>query len=146
VLLPAFRFEIIGVHQGVVRNVDHASPRVPEYLAKRAELLYRTGIVVAKQIAEHLLGREQKFFSSFEVAAWQEQGALKWRARTSCKQDFQVNTVKAEDDKTRGQGNTEVRFFLRKMKHFSHGTKVESRFGMGNISGDRSVKNDDENM
>ena len=58
--LPFFRFEIVRVDQGVVCNVHHTSARVAENLTKGHQLFDHTWVVIAKQIAEHLFGGEQK--------------------------------------------------------------------------------------
>ena len=115
VLLPLLRFEVVGVHERVVGDVDHTAPRMPKDLAKRAELFDRAGVVVTKQVAEHLLGRKQQFFAGFEVATRQEEGPLEGRARASGQQNFQVHAVKAEHDQACGQGDAEVGFFLWKL-------------------------------
>ena len=90
VLLPLFRFEVVGVNERVVGNVDDATSGVAKHLSKRHQLLDSAWVVVPKEVVEHFFCGEQQLFARFEVPAGQKQRPLKRSSGAPRQQNFQV--------------------------------------------------------
>ena len=125
-------------------DVDHTATGVTKNLAEGPKLFHHAGVVVPKQIVEHLLGRKEQLLVGFQIAAGQKQSTFKRGTSAFGQQNLQVHAIKAKNHHAGGQCHLEIRFLLRKVYHITHGSKLVWRFDVAMQRGVDVQKRDEK--